>query len=96
MACVRARVAGEPLPDPPATVFLRPPSRLSVEDVPYTPPGGRSGTCLPVRWTPSASSGAEPDIRQVMVGNARVPYFQGGRAYQPYAAATSAASGRWT
>ena len=29
--------------------------------------------------------GAEPDIRQVMVGSRRVPYWQGGRAYQPYA-----------
>jgi hypothetical protein len=31
-------------------------------------------------------AGAEPDIRQVMVGSRRVPYWQGGRAYQPYAA----------
>ena len=30
--------------------------------------------------------GAEPDIRKVMVGAQRVPYWQGGRAYQPYAA----------
>ena len=29
--------------------------------------------------------GAEPDIRKVMVGSRRVPYWQGGRAYQPYA-----------
>jgi hypothetical protein len=31
-------------------------------------------------------AGAEPDARQVMVGTQRVPYWQGGRAYQPYAA----------
>ena len=30
-------------------------------------------------------AGAEPDSRQVMVGTRRVPYWQGGRAYQPYA-----------
>ena len=30
-------------------------------------------------------AGAEPDIRKVMVGSRRVPYWQGGRAYQPYA-----------
>jgi hypothetical protein len=29
--------------------------------------------------------GAEPDIRKVMVGSQRVPYWQGGPAYQPYA-----------
>ena len=31
-------------------------------------------------------AGAEPDIRKVMVGAQRVPYWQGGKAYQPYAA----------
>ena len=31
-------------------------------------------------------AGAEPDSRQVMVGTQRVPYWQGGPAYRPYAA----------
>jgi hypothetical protein len=87
MACVRARVAGQPLPTRRPPCFFDPRHGLSVEDVPYTPPGGTS------RDVPACAldservrAGAEPDIRKVMVGNRRVPYFQGGRAYQPYAA----------
>jgi hypothetical protein len=86
MACVRARVAGEPLPTRRPPCFFDPRHGLSVEDVPYTPPGGSS------RDVPACAldaervrAGAEPDIRKVMVGSQRVPYWQGGRAYQPYA-----------
>jgi hypothetical protein len=87
MACVRARVAGEPLPTRRPPCFFDPRHGLSVENVPYTPPGGTQ------RDVPACAldaerveAGAEPDIRQVMVGSRRVPYWQGGRAYQPYAA----------
>ena len=87
MACVRARVAGQPLPTRRPPCFFDPRHGLSVEDVAYTPPGGAE------RDVPACAldaervqAGAEPDIRKVMVGNRRVPYFQGGRAYQPYAA----------
>jgi hypothetical protein len=86
MACVRARVAGEPLPTRRPPCFFDPRHGLSVEDVPYTPPGGSP------RDVPACAldaervrAGAEPDIRKVMVGSQRVPYWQGGRAYQPYA-----------
>jgi hypothetical protein len=87
MACVRARVAGEPLPTRRPPCFFDPRHGLSVEDVPYTPPGGTQRdvpACL--LDAERVRAGAEPDIRKVMVGNRRVPYFQGGRAYQPYAA----------
>ena len=30
-------------------------------------------------------AGADPDARQVMVGSQRMPYWQAGGAYQPYA-----------
>lgn len=87
MACVRARVRGEALPTRRPPCFFDPRHGMSVEDVPYTPPGGVQ------RDVPACSldvervrAGAEPDIRQVMVGAQRVPYWQGGRAYQPYAA----------
>ena len=87
MACVRARVGGLPLPTRRPPCFFDPRHGLSVVDVAYTPPGGAQ------RDVPACAldaervrAGAEPDIRKVMVGNRRVPYFQGGRAYQPYAA----------
>src|SRR3954452_15489658 len=86
MACVRARVAGEPLPSRRPPCFFDPRHGLSVEDVSYAPPGGAP------RDVPACAldaervrAGAEPDIRKVMVGAQRVPYWQGGRAYQPYA-----------
>src|SRR3954471_21872146 len=87
MACVRARVAGQPLPLRRPPCFFDPRHGTSVEDVAYVPPGGTQ------RDVPACAldaqrvrAGAEPDIRKVMVGSRRVPYWQGGRAYQPYAA----------
>ncbi len=86
MACVRARVAGDALPTRRPPCFFDPRHGLSVEDVAYAPPGGAQ------RDVPACAldaervrAGAEPDIRKVMVGSQRVPYWQGGRAYQPYA-----------
>jgi hypothetical protein len=87
MACVRARVAGEPLPTRRPPCFFDPRHGLSVADVSWAPAGGTP------RDVPACAldaervrAGAEPDVRQVMVGAQRVPYWQGGRAYQPYAA----------
>jgi hypothetical protein len=86
IACVQARVAGEPLPTRRPPCFFDPRHGLSVADVPYVPPGGTQ------RDVPACAldaervrAGAEPDVRQVMVGSRRVPYYEGGRAYQPYA-----------
>jgi hypothetical protein len=87
IACVRARVAGEALPQRRPPCFFDPRHGLSVEDVTYAPVGGAD------RKVPACAldaervnAGAEPDSRQVMVGTQRVPYWQGGRAYRPYAA----------
>jgi hypothetical protein len=87
IACVRARVAGEALPQRRPPCFFDPRHGLSVEDVTYAPVGGAD------RKVPACAldaervkAGAEPDARQVMVGTQRVPYWQGGRAYRPYAA----------
>lgn len=86
IACVRARVAGEPLPTRRPPCFFDPRHGLSVGDVPWTPPGGAT------RDVPACAldaerviAGADPDARMVMVGAQRVPYWQGGAAYQPYA-----------
>ena len=87
IACDRARVAGQALPTRRPPCFFDPRHGLSVADVPWTPPGGAQ------REVPACAldaervrAGAEPDSRMVMVGSQRVPYYQGGRAYQPYAA----------
>lgn len=87
IACVQARVAGRPLPQRRPPCFFDPRHGLSVEDVPFAPVGGAP------REVPACAldaervkAGAEPDVRQVMVGTQRVPYWQGGPAYRPYAA----------
>jgi len=87
IACVRARVAGEPLPTRRPPCFFDPRHGLSVADVDWTPPGGTP------RQVPACAldaervrAGAEPDTRQVMVGARRMPYYEGGGAYAPYAA----------
>src|SRR6476660_10064748 len=66
MACVRARVAGEPLPPRRPPCFFDPRHGLSVMDVAYTPPGGTQ------RDVPACAldaervrAGAEPDILKV-------------------------------
>ena len=86
IACVRARVAGDPLRLRRPPCFFDPPHGRSVADVPWTPPGGAT------RDVPACAldaervrAGAEPDARMVMQGAQRVPYYQGGPAYQPYA-----------
>ena len=86
IACVRARVAGDPLPTRRPPCFFDPRHGLSVADVPWAPAGGAT------RDVPACAldaervaAGADPDARMVMVGAQRVPYWQGGRAYQPYA-----------
>jgi hypothetical protein len=86
MACVRARVAGEPLPAKRPPCFFDPRHGLSVEDVPYTPPGGTErGVPACALDAERVKAGADPDIRKVMVGSRRVPYWEGGPAYRPYA-----------
>ena len=84
---MRARVAGEPLPTRRPPCFFDPRHGLSVTDVDYAPPGGMT------RPVPACAldaervtAGADPDVRQVMVGAQRMPYWQGGPAYAPYAA----------
>lgn len=87
IACVRARVRGEELPTRRAPCFFDPQHGMSVTDVSYAPDGGIQ------RDVPACAldaervhAGADPDVRQVMVGAQRVPYWQGGRAFEPYAA----------
>jgi hypothetical protein len=84
VACVKARLSGQPLPQRRPPCFFNPQHGPSTQQVDWAPPGG-----VP-REVPACAAdaeriaaGAEPDSRQVMVGSRRVPYWQGGPAYQP-------------
>ena len=87
IACVQARLAGEPLPRAPAAVLLQPPAR----PLHRRRRVGPAGWCSAARFPPAGPTpmrviaGAEPDIRKVPVGAGRRPYWQGGQGYQPYA-----------
>jgi hypothetical protein len=86
VACVRARLLGEPLPVRRPPCFFDPAHGPSVKDVGWAPPGGA------VRPVPACAAdaerirvGADPAVRTVLDGSRRLPYWQGGQAYAPWA-----------
>jgi len=86
VACVRARVAGTALPQRRPPCFFNPAHGPSTSDVDWAPAGGQ------VRRIPVCAAdadrlaqGAEPDVRTVPQGVGRVPYWQAGPAYSPWA-----------
>jgi hypothetical protein len=85
MACVRARINGQPLPQRRPPCFFNPQHGPSTEDVEWAPPGGayRRVPVCPAD-AERVRAGAEPDIRKVTVDGERVPYWQGGPAYAPW------------
>lgn len=86
IACVRARVAGQPLPTRRPPCFFDPRHGPSVVDVAFEPPGGvRRGVPACALDAERLRAGAEPNTRTVLVNGSRVPYWEGGRAFQPYA-----------
>jgi hypothetical protein len=87
VACVRARVAAGPLPTRRLPCFFDPRHGLSVTDVPYAPADGVQRQVPACALdTERVRAGADPDTRKVMVDGQRVPYWQAGPAYGPYAA----------
>jgi hypothetical protein len=86
VACVRARVSGAPLPARRPPCFFNPAHGPSTTDIDWAPPGGQPRQ-VPVCAADAdrVSQGAEPDVRMVPQGVGRVPYWQGGRAYSPWA-----------
>ena len=87
LACVRARLDGEDLPERRPPCFFDPRHGPSVGDVTWTPPGG-----VP-REVPACQAdavrlqeGEEPDSRLVTVDGERRPYWEAGPAYSAWAA----------
>jgi hypothetical protein len=86
IASVKARIAGEPLPARRGPCFFDPAHGPSVQDVQWAPPGGVERS-VPACAADTARvlAGADPSIRTVLVGPRRVPYWEGGPAYAPWA-----------
>jgi len=85
-ACVLARKNGEPLPVRRPPCFFNPAHGPSTTDIEWAPPAGIPRQ-VPVCAADAdrVSQGAEPDIRTVQEGYRRVPYWQAGPAYSPWA-----------
>jgi len=86
IACVRARLAEEPVPARRPPCFFNPQHGPSVRDVTWAPPGGV------LRAVPACAldaerveTGADPDSRKVMLGTRRVPYWEAGSSFGPFA-----------
>ncbi|MDX6429211.1 MAG: hypothetical protein QOE54_1577 [Streptosporangiaceae bacterium] len=86
MMAVRARLAGEPVPERRAPCFFNPQHGPSVQDVSWAPMGGMPRS-VPACAADAARimRGESPDSRLVEVGGHRRPYWDAGPAYGPYA-----------
>lgn len=86
IACVKARIANEPLPAKRPPCFFNPAHGPSSQNVDWAPAGGamRSIPACPAD-AERVLAGADPYIRTVQVGAQRVPYWEGGQAYAPWA-----------
>ena len=86
VACVKSRVAGEPLPQKRPPCFFNPAHGPSVRNVKWAPNGGVARD-IPACAADAerVEAGADPYIRTVQLGSRRVPYWQGGPAYAPWA-----------
>ena len=85
LACVEARMAGEPVPERRVPCFFNPQHGPSAQEVEWTTT--RHGT----RRVPGCrlcaarvAAREKPDARTVRVGNRTVPYFEAGTAYHSY------------
>lgn len=85
MACVRARVAGEAIPELRVPCFFNPQHGPSFSDVMWTSP--RRGTRMVPACRQCAARVARresPDVRMVHIGHRTLPYWEAGAAYLPY------------
>ena len=85
LACVQARVAGQPLPELRPPCFFNPQHGPSTRDVLWTT--GKYGT----RTVPACAQDAarvaareKPEVRMAQIGTRRVPYWLAGEAFLPY------------
>lgn len=85
LACVRARLAGVPVPELRVPCFFNPQHGPSVKDVRWTAPG-RGTRTVPAcaQDAGRVANGESPEIRKVRVGGNLAPYWEAGAAYLPY------------
>lgn len=85
LACVQARVAGEPVPERRVPCFFNPQHGPSARNVMWTTV--RTGTRTVPACTRCAAQLAareKPEVRTVQIGSRRVPYWEAGSIASPY------------
>ena len=76
LACVHARIAGEPRPEKRPPCFFNPQHGPSVEDVMFTPrAAGTRRVPACARDAARVKAGDQPDIRTIEVGGRKIDYF---------------------
>lgn len=87
VACVQARLAGEPLPERRPPCFFDPRHGLSVKDVSYTPAGAVARDVPACAACAAAiEDGLDPQVRMVPAqGGGHAPYWNAGPQYGGYA-----------
>ena len=85
LACVQARVSGQPLPELRVPCFFNPQHGPSVTDVLWTL-RGRGTRKVPACAQDAARVGKHdaPEVRKVKIGSRTVPYWEAGDAFLPY------------
>lgn len=85
MVCVRARLAGEPVPELRVPCFFNPQHGPSARNIRWTSP--RLGTRRVPACTRCAHQVAareKPEVRMVHLGSRNVPYWEAGARFHPY------------
>ena len=85
LACVQARMVGEPVPELRVPCFFNPQHGPSVRTVQWT--SARTGTRMVPACTRCATQVAareKPEVRTVQIGDRRVPYWEAGSLFHPY------------
>ena len=85
LACVQARVVGQPLPERRTPCFFNPQHGPATVDVAWNPPA--YGTRIVPACAQDAARiarGERPDLRRVKVGGQMLAYWEAGAAYLPY------------
>lgn len=87
ITCVKARLAGDPLPTRRPPCFFNPQHGPSTDDVEWAPPGGvKRSVPACAADAERVRAGAEPITRKVLASDgSRKPYWEAGPAYAPWA-----------
>ena len=94
IVCVVARSTGQPVPERRVPCFFNPQHGPSTKDVVWNQPKhGTRKIAVCAQDAARLLAGEDPEVRMVVIGNRRVPYWEAGKAIQPYSSGYFAQGG---